>query len=190
MKRNLLLLFILALAGCVPSWNPFYTENDLVFDPALVGIWRPVQTQESSKESWQFTKDGNNRYQLTQTDEEGRRARFDARLLKLKAPRFLDLYLVNVEGDELKINAWAGFSLVPAHLLLKVEQIEPSLKIAVMNPDWMKTFLQQRPNALAHRVLADSNVVLTANTAELQKFILDHLNDAEFFGDPMELKRK
>jgi len=190
MKSKILLLFALALAGCVPSWNPFYTEKDLVFDPALVGAWRPAEAKETSKEDWAFTKAGDKQYQLAQTDEEDRKAVFEAHLFQLNAQRFVDLYLTKVEGDDLKVNAWASLSLVPAHLLLRVEQIEPALKLAVMNPDWMQKFLKKTPGAIAHQVVGDGNVVLTADTGELQKFIAAHLNDPDFFGGPMEMKRK
>ena len=190
MKNKALLLITLALAGCVPSINPFYAEKDLVFDPALVGTWRPLEAKEGSKETWAFTSVGDKLYQLAHTDEEGRKAVFDARLFKLKDHRFLDLYLTKVEGDQLKVNDWASISLVPAHLLLKVEQIEPALKLAVMNPDWIQTHLKQHPNAIAHRVVSDGNIVLSANTEELQKFVLAHLDDKEFFGGAMEMKRK
>src|SRR4026208_1366309 len=145
MKNKIVLLFGLILAGCVPSWNPLYTEKDLVFDPLLVGRWIPVNAQEGSPEAWAFTKGGERLYQLQQTDEEGRKASFEVRLVKLKEHRFLDSYLIKVEGDEMKLNAWAGFSLVPAHLILRVEQIEPALKIAAMNPEWMKKFVKQHP---------------------------------------------
>lgn len=189
MKKGILLLFVLVLAGCVPSWNPFYTEKDMVFDPALVGTWRPVAARESSREIWEFAKSGDKLYQLQQMDEEGRRATFDARLFKLNGHLFLDLYLTKVEGDELKANAWARISLVPAHLLLKVEQIEPALKLAAMNPDWMQKLLKKTPDAIAHRVVSDGAIVLAASTGELQKFVLAHLADKEFFGGAMEMKR-
>ena len=190
MKNKVLLLFGLILAGCVPSWNPLYTEKDLVFEPALVGTWTPAEARQDSKETWAFTKTGDKLYQLQQTDEEGRKATFEVRLARLKEHRFLDLYLTKVDDDDVRLNAWAGFSLVPAHLILKVEQIEPALKIAAMNPDWMKEFLKKHPEAIAHRVVYDGNIVLTASTSDLQKFVLDHLNDKEFFGGSMELRRK
>ena len=167
MKKSIVVLLSILWAGCVPSWNPFYTEKDLVFDPGLVGTWRPVEAKENSKETWAFAKSGDKLYQLQQTDEEGRQATFEARLLKLKEHRFLDLHVTKVEGDDLKVNAWASISLVPAHLLLKVEQIEPALKLSAMNPDWMQKFLKQHPDALAHRVVSDGNIVLAASTGEL-----------------------
>jgi hypothetical protein len=189
-KTRTLLIALLTLAGCVPSWNPFYTAKDLVFDPALVGTWRPVEAKEGTKETWAFTKASDKSYQLAHTDEEGRQAHFEVRLFQLNGSRFLDLFLTKVEGDGLQVNAWATVSLVPAHLLLKVEQIEPALKLAAMNPDSLKTILKQHSDAVAHQVLPEGNIVLTAGTGELQKFILAHLKDKDFFGDPMEMKRR
>jgi hypothetical protein len=190
MKNRILLLFVVALTGCVPSWNPFYAEKDLTFDPTLIGTWQPVEAEESSKEAWEFTKAGDKLYQLVQTDEQGRKATFEVRLFKLKDHRFVDLHLTKVEGDQLKVNDWASISLVPAHLLLKVEQIERALKLAATNPDWMQKFLKENPGAIAHRVVSDGNIVLAASTSELQKFVLAHQDDKEFFGGAMEMKRK
>ena len=189
-RTRILLVALLALAGCVPSWNPFYAEKDLVFDSTLVGRWRPVEAKEGSKEDWEFTKAGDKHYQLTQTDEEGRKAAFESHLFKLKEHLFLDLYVTKVEGDELKVNAWASISLVPAHLLLKVELTESAVKLAAMNPEWLKEFLKQNPGAIAHRTVSDGSIVLAARTDELQKFVLAHLGDKEFIGGPMEMKRR
>jgi hypothetical protein len=190
MRNKTLLLACLILAGCVPSWNPLYTEKDIVFDAALVGTWMAVDAKEGSKETWVFAKAGDKLYQLQQTDEEGRKATFEVRLVKLKDHRFLDLYLAKIDEDDVKMNGWAAFSLAPAHLILKVHQIEPNLKIAAMNPEHMKELLKKTPGAIAHRVIFDENIVLNASTAELQKFVVEHVDEEEFFGGPMELKRK
>ena len=77
MKRTLLAVagtLGLVLVGCVPSWNPFYTEKDVVFEPGLVGSWWPVDAKEASPETWAFSRVGENGYQLAQTDEEGLKA--------------------------------------------------------------------------------------------------------------------
>ena len=193
MKRTLpalIGLVGLVLIGCVPSWNPFYTEKDLVFEPGLLGRWRPADAKETSPEIWAFSRGGEKRYQLDQTDDEGHKAVFEAHLLRLKGQAFLDLYLTKLDAPEAKVNAWASFSMVPAHLLLKVDQVEPVLKLAAMNPDWMQKFLKAHPEALAHRVVADGNIVLAAGTGELQRFVLEHLADKEFFGESQEMKRR
>src|SRR5258706_3414262 len=127
-KRLLSIVPAILMAGCVPSWNPLYTDKDLVTDPALVGTW----AQE--KETWTFTKISDQKYKFVETDKDGHSAEFAAYLLKLKDQRFIDLYLEKL-GEE--INGWAGASLVPTHLFLRVDHIGPTLGIAVMDPDWL-----------------------------------------------------
>ena len=59
MNKILLTLVLIALCsitGCIPtSINPLYTGQDLVFDPALIGVWSETG---DSKETWAFEKAG------------------------------------------------------------------------------------------------------------------------------------
>jgi hypothetical protein len=183
MKKLAALFFCLVIAsGCVPSFHELYTEKDVVFDPALIGVW----TADNEKESWDFSKDSDKSYKLVHTDNEKRHAEFSVHLVKLKESRFLDLYLTKATDAE--FNGWAVASLVPAHLFLKVEQIGPVLRMAAMDPDWLKEFLAKNPKAIDHETL-DDRIVLTASTADLQKFLLEHAQQ-KLFGDVADLKRK
>jgi hypothetical protein len=181
------------LLGCVPSLNPLYTDKDVVFDPALVGSW----TGENAKETWSFQKSGEKAYKLTQTDAEGHTALFEVHLVQLQDYRFLDLYVLELgePNKESKINSYAGCALIPGHMFLKVTRIEPTLQMACMDPDWLRDFLQKNPNALRHKKIAsgdqnDERIVLTAETKDLQSFILKHIKDEKIFGDPGEFKKK
>ena len=187
MKRVFAALGLLTLlAGCVPCLNPLYTDKDLTFDPALVGVWN----ESDSTANWNFSKAGENKYTLVHTDSEGHKAEFEARLVKLKERQFLDLYLSKLGDPEVKLNDWASMSLVPAHLILQVYGIGKTLKIAAMNPDWLKDYLEKHPDAIEHHEVPKDRFVLTASTKNLQKFILQHAGEGGIFGDPGELKRK
>src|SRR6266581_3062484 len=93
MKKTLLALVLVALCGvvgCIPtSINPLYTGQDLVFDPALLGVWR---SEGDSKDTWAFEKTGDSEYKFVYTDDEGKTGQFEAHLLKLGHTRFLDLF--------------------------------------------------------------------------------------------------
>lgn len=103
-KSFLSLMVIAFLAGCGPvdSLNPLYTEKDVVFDPALLGQWRP------EKGEWNFIKTNDGGYQLVTsgTDDDGQYQSFiyQAHLLELQGHRFLDLAPSNISGPE--SNAW------------------------------------------------------------------------------------
>ncbi|MBI3044618.1 MAG: hypothetical protein HYY78_17510 [Betaproteobacteria bacterium] len=49
----------LTLAGCVFSLHPLYTDEDVVFDPALIGAW----VQGNAGNTWEFGK-GNRSLQI------------------------------------------------------------------------------------------------------------------------------
>ena len=80
--------FVLLFAGCVPSLHALYTDRDLVFDQALVGVW----AEKDSKEVWAFSKAGEKEYRLNYTDEDGKKGEFQVHLLKVEGRMFLDLY--------------------------------------------------------------------------------------------------
>jgi hypothetical protein len=187
MKRSLMAIGLtLLVAGCVPSLNPLFTEKDLVSDPALPGVW----VESDSTATWNFSKTGENKYKLVQANSGGRKAEFDVRLVKLNDRRFLDLYVSKLSDPEIELNEWASASLVPAHLILQVYGIGKTLKIAAMNPDWIKEHLEQHPDALEHRMIEKDRVLITASTKDLQKYILLHAEGEGLFGEPAELKRK
>ena len=44
----LLLGFLLLPVGCVPSLHPLYTDQDVIFDQSVLGVW----AEDGSKETW------------------------------------------------------------------------------------------------------------------------------------------
>src|SRR5437870_2687069 len=101
MKRILLAalsLGVILIAGCVvTSIAPFYTEKDLVFDAALVGIWVDEDRGDAAKESWKFEKESDKEYKLTLTDD-GKPSEFEAHLFKFKGQLLLDLFAKKAEA--------------------------------------------------------------------------------------------
>src|SRR5207245_7376674 len=79
---------LLALGGCIPSLHPLYTDNDVVFDPALLGQW--VRAERDSKQTLTFTKADKNAYKLVQTDDSSNGV-YIAHLVKLDGKLFLDI---------------------------------------------------------------------------------------------------
>ena len=180
------LLFFAIVTGCVPTLNPIYTDKDLIFDPALLGTWG----SDDPREKWVFEKTNEKSYKLKQTDSEGLTAEFDTRLVRLGDYKFLDLIVTNIDEKYIKLNGFAAFSLVPAHLVLQVHELRPKLKLSAMNPDWVKEWLDKNPKSLEHRKLGDDRYVITASTKELQKFVLQHADEEGLFAGPHELTRE
>jgi hypothetical protein len=187
-KRNLIALGAVAilLAACIPSVNPFYEDKDVVVDPHLIGEWQEKGTN-SEPEVWKFEQSTNNAYDLTVL-QDGKSGKFRAHLFKLKQEQFLDLIPTDCDYATNQADLVA-YSMFPGHLLMRVGQIDPELKLAVSDYDWLEKFLQKNPKAIDHH-LEYERIILTADTRDLQKFVLKHLGTNELFKDYGEMMRK
>ena len=193
MKKILLALLAVALCGligCIPtSINPLYTGQDLVFDPALIGVWRG---EGDSKETWAFEKAGDAEYKSIYTEGDGKIGRFEAHLLKLGNTRFLDFFPDESGIEEMNRSGFYKFHLLRTHSFLKVTQIEPALQMAPLDLKWLREFLGKNPEAIRHHKIGEGDetqIVLTASTPELRKFVEKHLKTEGAFGETINLKR-
>jgi len=188
MQRKAIQLSIIAfiaalIGGCVPSWNALFTEKDLIFDAKLVGAFNG-----DDDETWEFAKDGDKKYKLTYTDKEGK-ATFEAHLLKIQDRQFLDVQLDEKGYEGLKLNALAKLTMVPARIFFRVDEMGGSLKLAAVNPDWLGKHLEKDPKAIAYLKKGDL-LFFTAETKDLQSFVMKHVEGEALFGGPFTLKRK
>lgn len=189
MKRILGLtagLALVLLTGCVTlSVYPYYTAKDLTFDPALLGTWVDPENTNADRQTWTFDKINERAYHLTVTEND-EKTEFDVRLFKLKGHTFLDCFPRNHDD----------FS-TPCHLLLRVDRIQPVLETRLLSYEWVDDLLEEHPKAIRHSVIPKAGAkgddskgfVLTADTAELQKFILKHIQTKEAWKDKVVMKR-
>jgi hypothetical protein len=173
----------LMLVGCVQSLNPLYTEEDLVFEPKLVGVWAE---EEESKDRWTFEKAGEKAYRLIY-EEDGEQGEFEVHLLRLGEQLYLDFFPDKEAIEKLDRNDFYKYHWLPAHTFARVYAIEPELKMAFMNPDWLNERLSENENLIAHVRRGENEVVLTASTEALQEFVRKH--DSAAFGDVSKLQR-
>jgi hypothetical protein len=168
------------MAGCIVlSVYPFYTAKDLVFDPALTGHWVDASKTNSN---WRFAGVDGKWYWLATTDESSTNV-FEGHLFQLKNYRFLDLLTTNRVDFHL-----------PMHLISKVEHQGTNVSVQFMDYNWLDSELEKNPAALRHIVVptepghgsdlnyqGDKMVYLTAETKDLQKFLLKHVEDTNAF---------
>lgn len=173
---------LLFLTGCVvTAVYPFYHLKDVVFDPALLGGW--VEADKADGDLWTFEKIDDRTYKLTIPDGSDEKIEFTARLFKLKDQLFLDCVpRKNPEPN------------VPAHYLLRLDALSPQLQMRMLDYDWLASLVKKHPRAIRHIIgtgNGDGNdVVLTADTAELQRFIRKHLKTADAWTDVEVMKKK
>ena len=194
MKTKTMLFYLSAclLVGCVPvlSLHPLFTEKDVVFEEKLLGAWA-----DDSDGVWEFKSidEPEKAYEFRLTDKEGKRGLFVARLVKLEEKLFLDVMAKQFPCSEEDVEEtgfmYNAFFFVPAHMFMRVDSIEPKLAMRWADVDKVKELLEKDPNAVRHEVLED-NVVLTASTRELQRFVLKYSEDHEVFSSEVALHRK
>jgi hypothetical protein len=186
-RRNIVVSAAVALllAACIPSINPFYTDKDVVFEKKLLGEWQDKEKTDEPQ-IWNFEEGKDKAYKLTVTEKEGKQGEFEAHLFKLKQEYFLDIMATEIGTN---VSDLVKMSLIPGHLLLRVSEFDPQLKLAMTDVDWLDKHLKEHPKALAHH-RDDDRIFLTAETADLQSFMLKHLGEDELFGKPGEMIRK
>jgi len=163
---------LLLWAGCVPTVNPVYRSQDLVFDPSVIGVWR--QADVSSK--WEVSQRDAHSYSVRYTDENGQKGRFIACLANVRGTRFLDLF---PEEPSAPANALYKMHLVPIHTVYLVRSTQPKLELAAIDGDWLKKYLTEHPESLPH-VAVKGGQLITASTEKLQDFLIEH--QSEFTG--------
>jgi hypothetical protein len=150
---------------------------------------------------WDFKRaDANeNAYKFTFTDNEGKKGLFVAHLVKLENKLFLDVYPSEPPWDEKDPNKieWLHntFFFIPVHTFIKINGIEPELKLQCTDDDEFKKLLNEDPNAIEHtsrmRTFSfEGKLVLTASTKELQAFVLKYADDGRVFTAEGALTRK
>jgi hypothetical protein len=194
-KKTLFYLFAAVLGGCVPvmSLHCLYTDKDIIFDEKLLGTW--VQDSNDSKTTWEFTRaeEPNNAYKLIFIDEEGKKGSFVTHLVKLQDKLFLDVFPSELPWEPKDPNKvdwpYNGFFMIPAHTFVKVDAIEPQLKLRLTIQDNMEELLKENPDAIEHTTI-EGRLVLTASTKELQAFVLKYAEDKRLFVNAINLNRK
>ncbi len=189
MKPKTICFYLLAvvLGGCLPlSIHPLYTDDTLVFEEKLLGKWA------DGDEIWQFTQDSNNSYILRIVDEDGKEGYFNAHLVKLEDMLFMDIF---PDGETLRdTQTFYAIHLLPMHTFIKVEQTDPNLVLRMMDLDKVSKILKSDPNLLKHELREgegdDNAVILTAQTQDLQNFVVEYEDTNSVFGDAKEFSRR
>ena len=175
----LIFLWLLSLPGCVPvaATSQFYTDQDIVYDPALNGRWilygdnQPPQYDEHETgdapikmtfSPWERSAPPKSYELLVETIGAGNE--MNAALFQLEGERFLD---ITPSGGE-DVHRFLP-NLVRTHTVLRVKQEGDVLILAYLNQQWVA---DEVPADRRHAEgLDDENPVLLLPTVDLQKLL-------------------
>lgn len=158
----------------------------MVFDEALLGEWREAKENPDEGAKWSFTKGEIEKVYRVRIEEDDLKLDLNGRLFNLGGHRLLDLH-----------SRGRSITEIPAHHLFRIMREGPSIQIQILNIEWVRNWIRENPNSIAHVIATDPEnpndqekmeYILTADTERLQKFVLEHVNDKNFFGDSTQLK--
>jgi hypothetical protein len=188
--KNLIItgLLMFLVTGCfVKSLHPFYNEKDVVFKKEFTGNWTGNDSsawkiEQGSKSDGLFKPaKPDDSYKVTYTDKKGT-AVFMVHMFQLRNRYFFDFYPEEVESS----NDLMASHLVPMHTVARVDLSSGNLKIQWYNEEWLITLFKQNKIRIAHEKVPMTDgkndednfqVVLTASTEDLQKFMLKYMDD-------------
>jgi hypothetical protein len=185
------LLFL--LAGCEPqvSLFPLFDRNDTLFDKRLLGTWQiwggtnPDTTKTPgvivfAQSSLTNTYD----VKIPDFDQETHSTlSTQARLVPLGKYVFIDL--ATPENDKLPL---IPFPTVAAHAFGRVTLEGDHARIDLLNDEWTKNAVKAGKMPLVFQDA--STIVISASTADLRKFALEHAEDHAAFSESFTLLRK
>jgi hypothetical protein len=179
-------LLVVFLMGCVPSLHRLYDDNTVTFDPRLIGRW--VQGNDVWTNVLTFERGEGKSYRLVVVDQDDKTARFVAHLVRLEGMLFMDVFPDEI--TDLTMHDIYKRHLIPSHLFWKVDSIEPQLKLAPTNSDTISTMIKDNPACIRHEKTEEGDqLVLTADTKDLQKFVVKLARMDKGFGTPEEFVR-
>lgn len=118
--------------------QPLYTEEDLIFDESLTGVW-----EGKDGEILDSIRMKEKAYDMKYIDKDGTELQFFANLVEIKCMTFLALFFNKSSVEDKDSN---GLHLIP-DLLVLVKQIEPELRLLPMTDYEKVSELVKDPNS-------------------------------------------
>jgi hypothetical protein len=187
MPRHCIVLPIAAfaafLSGCATTYSlhPFYKADENTLEPGLVGTWMMVDKTKITIEANKWKT-----YEAEIADMDSHTdCRYTVRLIRVGNDLFADAILDELDGKNIDL----PYGVEALHFLMKLTLNGDTLGMALLNHDWLVKQVDAKKIAVAHEYMdengnpRDSSILLTASSADLQKFIQQIADAPEAFGE-------
>jgi hypothetical protein len=172
------------LKGCgIFSLHPLYTEEDVVFLPELIGTWKSPESQND--DFFVFNQYADNKYHFQMIDE-GDTIDYELHLLKLGRYYYMDYYPL----DEEYMIEQMFRNYIPVHTFSRIDFTDEGISIIEFDQERLSDLFKQNRIRLAHEKMPDIDddmIVITAQTQDIQKFIIKYSDDEQVFDSPEPL---
>ena len=208
---TILILGAIIFPGCfLKSVHPLVQPDDAILMDGLEGRW------ESDDQRWTFLHDPSNFPELMETEafvleddetfmdgqqvymilfENLQDVSADTTILLGMVSKWSDNYFLDLSVMFRSLrNAGAEESFIdghfqPVHSISKIKIEGGKLAIEFFEDAWIKGLIDNNRVRIKHEKV-DGDVLVTASTSELQKFVAKYGDDDDAFDDPVKLARK
>jgi hypothetical protein len=168
---------LLSSACLVVSLQPVYEPETIAFDPALVGTWLAGEDEMTIS----FARGEWHSYHVT-LEQRDDITRLSARLTRVGERLYLDVS--PLDGVDV------APMLLPVHGIYRVVVDGETLSLADLNYEQLERLSREGTAGLPIASDARKNVVITASTAELRRWLVTHADEEGLFDAPTILRRK
>ena len=183
------------LTACEPplTLHPLFTEEAVVFDPALVGIWATKDNEQIVIFKQWGEKTYDLTYVITYANDEIGSWQYTGHTTTLGSYSYLDVYrdeqlpYESKLGDKPFLRVLAN--RLPTHIFFRIEIDNDLLKIAYLNSEWLEKTVRERKTEITYQRVGGT-LVLTGPTEELRDFVQKHDDDPGAFEPLGEFHRR
>ncbi len=168
------------LTGCdspALSLHPLYEDEDVVFEPRLLGSW----SGQDQGDVFTFAASPDKSYRLVWSTSDKTHI-LRARLVRLQRTLFLDL----------TADSTGELFVLPVHAFAKIRLDGDVFHYALLDSGWLERTLESNPAAVEAAWIGPrktSGAILVARTGDLQDFVLCYEGDQGAFPPSEPLRR-
>ena len=181
-------LLLIFLTGCLTTLHPIFTENDLAYDPNLIGVWNTenegkkgkvmisnLATENSLELPGNISSIKQHGYFIIYQDENGKTSeQYIAFLARIGKHLYFDYYPADKKEDR-KLDEFFGVHFVRMHTSYRVEILKDGgFELSQLDGSYVKNLIDEKKIRISHETDADDNTVITAPTKELQQYLLKY----------------
>ncbi len=190
------------VSSCIlSSLFPLYKESDLIRDDRIIGSWLTAGEEDHSDywtfewidtakvgrgwlgpDEWAKYNQGKT-YRLIAV-EDTLEQEFAAHLFQLNGKTYIDFYPVDFEIG----HGFLSWHMVPVHIFSQIEIVEDKLIFYWFEPDYFADLIEQNKVKISH-IENNGEILITASTEELQKFVKKYGDEVINHSEPDTLPR-
>jgi len=206
-KASIILGFtflLIFLSSCLTTLHPIFTEKDLAYDPKLIGTWNieregnkervtisNLATENSVELPGNISHIKQKGYLISYQHEQGENPeRYIAFLARIGKYLYLDYYPAYKKEDQ-KLDEFAGAHWVKMHTSYRVEILnDGSFELSQLDGSYVESLIEQKKIRINHEMGVYDNIVITASTSELQKYLIKYSDEPEAYESKKTIFKK